>query len=160
VVEPGGKTRRIGWDASLRYEFVKNIFLDVDMNYANPRALETPKEESYLPLAPIFTSTGGITYRKAMGWNGSIRYRLMGDRPANEDNTVIAKGYFIWDAIVNYNAKKWETGLTVQNIFNSKWKETQFDTESRLQSEPLPVSEIHFTPGSPFFMRIYVSIFF
>ncbi len=160
VVEPGGKTRRIGWDASLRYEFVKNIFLDVDMNYANPRALETPKEESYLPLAPIFTSTGGITYRKAMGWNGSIRYRLMGDRPANEDNTVIAKGYFIWDAIVNYNAKKWETGLTVQNIFNSKWKETQFDTESRLQSEPLPVSEIHFTPGSPFFMRVYVSIFF
>ncbi|MGL6266346.1 MAG: TonB-dependent receptor, partial [Chitinophagaceae bacterium] len=51
VVEPGGKSRRIGWDASLRYEFVKNIFLDIDLNYANPRALEVAREESYLPLA-------------------------------------------------------------------------------------------------------------
>ncbi|MGL6266495.1 MAG: TonB-dependent receptor, partial [Chitinophagaceae bacterium] len=114
----------------------------------------------YLPLAPIFTSTGGITYRKAQGLNGSIRYRLMGDRPATEDNSIVATGYFLWDAILNYNAKKWETGITIQNIFNSKWKETQFNTESRLQSEPLPVSEIHFTPGSPFFMRVYISIFF
>ena len=160
VVEPGGQTRRIGWDASMRYEMVKNIFLDVDLNYARPRAIDVPKGENYLPLAPVFTSTGGITYKKAMGWNGSIRYRLMGNRPANEDNSVVAAGHFIWDAIVNYNARKWETGITIQNIFNSKWKETQFDTESRLQSEPAPVSEIHFTPGTPFFMRLYVSIFF
>ena len=160
VVEPGGQTRRIGWDASLRYEMVKNIFIDMDLNYARPRALDAPKGENYLPLAPIFTSTGGVTYRKAQGWNGSIRYRLMSNRPANEDNTIIARGYFIWDAIINYNARKWETGITIQNIFNSKWKETQFNTESRLQSEPLPVSEIHFTAGSPFFMRLYVSIFF
>ena len=160
VVEPGGQTRRFGWDASLRYEMVKNIFVDLDLNYARPRALDAPKGENFLPLAPIFTSTGGITYKKALGWNGSIRYRLMGNRPANEDNSIIAQGHFIWDAIVNYNAKKWETGITIQNIFNSKWRETQFNTESRLQSEPSPVSEIHFTPGTPFFMRVYVSIFF
>jgi len=160
VVEPGGQTRRYGWDASLRYEMVKNIFVDVDLNYARPRAIDAPKGENYLPLAPIFTSTGGITYKKAMGWNGSVRYRFMGDRPANEDNSVVAVGHFIWDAIVNYNARKWESGITIQNIFNSKWKETQFDTESRLQAEPSPVSEIHFTPGTPFFMRVYVSVFF
>jgi len=84
----------------------------------------------------------------------------MSNRPANENNTIIAKEYLIWDAILYYNARKWEIGITIQNIFNSKWKETQFNTESRLQSEPLPVSEIHFTTGSPFFMRLYVSIFF
>jgi hypothetical protein len=160
VVEPGGQTRRTGWDASLRYEMVKSLFIDVDLNHARPRAIDAPKGENYLPLAPIFTSTGGVTYRKSQGWNGSIRYRLMSNRPANENNTVIAKGYLIWDAILNYNARKWEGGITIQNIFNSKWKETQFDTESRLRSEPLPVSEIHFTAGSPFFMRLYVSIFF
>lgn len=160
VVEPGGKTQRIGWDLSLRYEIAKNLYSDLDISINNPRALNTPKAESYLPLAPRFTSVGGFTYRKASGWNGSLRYRYMGDRPANEDNSVVAKGYFVTDAAINYTMKKWEAGFTVQNLFDTKWKETQFDTESRLQNEPTPVSEIHFTPGTPFFARLSFSIFF
>ncbi len=160
VVEPGGKTQRMGWDASLRYEIIPALYADIDLNYTHPKALNVPKAESNLPLAPKFTSTGGVTYRKATGWNGSLRYRLMGDRPANEDNSVIAKGYFICDAAVNYSKKKWEAGISIQNIFNSKWKETQFDTESRLQYENNPVSEIHFTPGTPFFARASVTLFF
>jgi outer membrane cobalamin receptor len=160
VVEPGGKTQRIGWDLSLRYEIAKNLYSDLDISINNPRALNTPKAESYLPLAPRFTSVGGFTYRKASGWNGSLRYRYMGDRPANEDNSVVAKGYLVTDAAINYTMKKWEAGFTVQNLFDTKWKETQFDTESRLQNEPTPVSEIHFTPGTPFFARLSFSIFF
>jgi outer membrane receptor protein involved in Fe transport len=84
----------------------------------------------------------------------------MGDRAANETKSVIAEGYFVADAAVNYTARNWEIGLAVQNIFNTRWKETQFDTESRLASEPEPVSEIHFTPGTPFFARLSLSWFF
>ncbi len=84
----------------------------------------------------------------------------MGDRPANEDNSVVALGYFVTDAAINYTKKKWEAGISVQNLFNTKWKETQFDTESRLQNEPAPVSEIHFTPGTPLFVRLSFNIFF
>jgi hypothetical protein len=160
VVEAGGQTRRIGFDLSARYEVMKNLFADVDVNFANPRALDVVKAESYLPLAPRFTSIGGLTYRKQTGFNGSLRYRYMADRPANEDNSTIAKGYFIADAAINYTTKKWEAGLSIQNVFDAKWKETQFDTESRLQNEPAPVSEIHFTPGTPFFARVSVAVFF
>ncbi len=160
VVEPGGQTRRYGFDLSARYEVVKNLYADLDISIANPRALYVPKAESYLPLAPRFTSVGGLTYRKANGWNGSLRYRFMDNRPANEDNSVIAKGYFVVDAAFNYSAKKWEAGLAVQNLLNTKWKETQFDTESQLQNEVAPVSEIHFTPGSPFFARLSFTVFF
>jgi outer membrane receptor protein involved in Fe transport len=103
---------------------------------------------------------GGLTYRKAQGWNGSLRYRFMDNRPANEDNTVIAKSYFVADAALNYSSKKWETGISVQNLFNTRWKETQFDTESQLQNETSSVSEIHFTPGTPFLVRISFSVFF
>lgn len=84
----------------------------------------------------------------------------MGDRPANEDNSVIAKGYFVIDASLNYTTKKWEAGLAIENLLNTKWKETQFDTESRLYNEVQPVSEIHFTPGAPFFARVSVVWFF
>ncbi|HRF18332.1 MAG TPA: TonB-dependent receptor plug domain-containing protein [Chitinophagaceae bacterium] len=160
VVEPGGKTQRIGWDLSLRYELSKNLYADADFTVTNPRALEVDKAESYLPLAPRFTSVGGITYRKEKGWNGSLRYRYMANRPANEDNSVVAKGYFVTDAAINYTKKNWEAGISIQNLFNTKWKETQFDTESRLQNETDPVSEIHFTPGTPFFARLSFSLFF
>jgi outer membrane receptor protein involved in Fe transport len=84
----------------------------------------------------------------------------MGDRPANEDNSVVAEGYFVADAAINYTKKGWEAGIAIQNLFNTKWKETQFDTESRLQNEPAPVSEIHFTPGTPFFARASLTFYF
>lgn len=154
VVEAGGQTRRTGFDLSARYEVMKSLFADVDVSLANPRALGVEKAESYLPLAPRFTSVGGLTYRKEKGWNGSLRYRYMADRPANENNAVVAKGYFVTDAAINYTKRTWEAGIAIQNLFNTKWKETQFDTESRLKNEPAPVSEIHFTPGTPFFARI------
>jgi outer membrane receptor protein involved in Fe transport len=160
VVEPSGTSRRVGIDVSMRYEIAKNLFADLDLSLANPRAVDLPEKESYLPLAPRFSSVGGLTYRKEYGWNGSLRYRYMAKRPANEDYTVVAKGYFIVDAAVNYTTKKWEAGLSIQNLLDTQWKETQFNTESRLQNEPAPVSEIHFTPGSPFFARLNFTVFF
>jgi outer membrane receptor protein involved in Fe transport len=83
-----------------------------------------------------------------------LRYRYMGDRPAVEDNSVIAKGYFIADAISNYTKAGYTIGLAVENIFDQQWKETQFNTESRLKNEAQPVSEIHFTPGTPLAFKI------
>lgn len=160
VVEEGGKTERMGIDITARYEIYQNWFADFNLSIAKPRSLNFPADENFIPLAPKLVSTGGITYRKQMGFNGSLRYRLMGDRPANEDNSVVAKGYFVWDGTVNYTTKKWELGVSVQNIFNVKWKETQFDTESRLYNEIQPVSEIHFTPGTPFFGKLSYTYFF
>jgi len=160
VVEEGGKTERMGIDITARYEIYKNWFADFNLSIAKPRSLNVPAEENFIPLAPKLVSTGGITYRKEKGFNGSLRYRLMGDRPANEDNSVVAKGYFVWDGTINYTTKKWELGVSVQNIFNVKWKETQFDTESRLYNESQPISEIHFTPGTPFFGKLSYTYFF
>jgi hypothetical protein len=36
---------------------------------------------------------------------------------------------------------------------NSEWNETQFATESRLPDEAVPAEEIHFIPGTPFFLK-------
>jgi outer membrane receptor protein involved in Fe transport len=138
---------------------LKHLFADADLSLARSRAIEGDKTKRFLPLAPRLTSAGGLTFRKDRGWNGSLRYRYMGDRPANTDNTVLARGYCILDAAIHYAGKKWQAGISVQNLFNIRWKETQFDTESRLQHETEPVSEIHFTPGTPFFARLHCTVF-
>ncbi|MDF2191673.1 TonB-dependent receptor [Paraflavitalea sp. CAU 1676] len=160
VVEPSGRSRRYGADLSVRYQPLSWLYADVDFNYAHGRAVDEPKGEDYLPLAPRFTSIGGLTVKTKPGINASLRYRYMGNRPANEDNSVVANGYFITDAFVGYNRERYEIGLAIQNLFDVKWKETQFDTESRLYNEAAPISEIHFTPGTPFFAKLSFTYLF
>jgi hypothetical protein len=160
IVEPSGETRRTGIDFSVRYEISPWLFLDGDLNLTNPRAKNEPEGQDYIPLAPKVSSIGGLTFKMKNGWNGSLRYRYIGDRAANEDNTVVAKGYALADAVVNYTRDKYEFGLSVENILNSKWNEAQFDTESRLADEAEPVSEIHFTPGAPTFLKLKAVFFF
>ncbi len=160
IVEPGGKTRRYGADLSVRYQLLNWLYADVDLNYTRPRALGEEKGSDYIPLAPSFTSIGGLSYRLKSGLNGSLRYRYLSDRPANEDNSVVAEGYFLADAVVNYTRPRYELGISVENLTNASWREAQFDTGSRLQHEASPVSEIHFTPGTPFFARASLSYFF
>ncbi|RYD69118.1 MAG: sel1 repeat family protein, partial [Sphingobacteriales bacterium] len=57
VVEPGGKTQRMGWDASLRYEIIPALYADVDLNYTHPKALNEPKAENNLAIM-YFNGTG------------------------------------------------------------------------------------------------------
>ncbi len=159
VVEPSGRTVRQGLDLSVRYQLTKYLFLDSDFNVTKPRSVEEEIGNNYIPLAPIATSSGGLTYRKTEGLNGSIRYRYMANRPANEDYSLTAKGYFIADAQVNYSKKRYNVGVSILNIFNTIWKETQFATTSRLKNEVEPVEEIHFTAGSPFFARATLTYF-
>ncbi len=155
VVEPSGRTRRMGADFSARYDLFRWLYLDVDVNYTNGRSLDAPSGEDYIPLAPRFTSIGGVTYRNGKKpFSASLRYRHLGDRPANEDGSVTALGYTVFDATMNYTRPRYEFGLQAQNIFNVKWNEAQFDTETRLRNEAQPVSEICFTPGTPFFLKL------
>lgn len=160
VVEPGGETRRRGVDVSLRYQVLPWLFLDTDVNLTDPKANDAPKGEDYIPLAPTFTSIGGLSVKLENGLNASLRYRYIGDRAANEDNSVVANGYFLLDAVVKYTRKSYELSFSAENLLNETWNEAQFDTESRLQYEADPVSEIHFTPGTPFFFKAGISFFF
>ncbi len=160
VVEPSGKTRRYGVDFSARYQLTDWLFLDTDLNWTKPRSKDDPEGENYIPLAPTFTSIGGLTTKFQKGLNASLRYRYVGDRPANEDDTVTALGYFVIDGGMTYTQKKYELGLSVENLFNVDWNEAQFDTESRLFNEKEPISELHYTPGTPFFIKGSVSFFF
>ncbi len=160
VVEPSGKTRRVGLDISWRYQLNQWLFADINMNIAKPRTIEYPKGQNYLALAPGFTSTGGLSWQMKNGLNGSLRYGHMNDRPANENRSVIAKGYTVTDLSFNYTRKQYEIAFSIENVFNVKWNETQFNTESQLKNEPAPVEEIHFTPGVPFLGRLKVAVFF
>ncbi len=160
IIEPSGKSIRQGLDITTRHQFTKHIFANANINFTKPRAVGEAKGMDYIPLAPTLTSTGGLFYKTQRGFNGAINYRYIQNRSANEDYSIIAKGYFLMDASLNYTQSKYEIGLAVENIFNIQWNEAQFATTSRLQSEPAPVTELNFTPGSPFFAKLKLAVFF
>lgn len=157
VVEPGGKTRRQGIDISARYQLGKYLFLNGDFTYTYARAAEEAKGEDRIPLAPRITTAGSINFKHPSGIDAGLKTRYMGNRPANEDNSIVAKGYWITDASIHYQWGHFGFGIVMDNIFNRTWNETQFASTSRLKDEPGPVTEIHFTPGTPFNIRGMIS---
>lgn len=153
IVEPGGKTARKGIDIGARYQITDWLFFNTDATYTHARSIDEENGADYIPLAQVFTLTGGLSIKNLKGFSGSLRARHLGDRPANETNTVKATGYTVTDLSLSYQIKKCSLGVNIDNIFNVRWKETQFLTESRLANESAPVDEIHFTAGTPFNAR-------
>ena len=154
IVEPSGKSERYGIDLGLRYQIADWLFFDSDATFTKAKSLEDIKGQDFIPLAPKVTITGGLSFTNLNKFSGAFRYRYLGDRPANEDNSIIAKGYLVTDFNLNYNFNKnINIGISLENLFDVDWNETQFATESRLQHESNSVEEIHFTPGTPFFAK-------
>lgn len=160
IVEPSGKTQRYGVDFGLRYQLTDWLYANGDINYTYARSAEEPEGQDYIPLSPDLTSSGGLSFRDLGNFSGGISYRFIKDRPANEDNSIVAEGYFITDLNLNYAWKNWTLGLIVENLLDQEWNETQFATESRLLNEPSSFEEIHFTPGTPFYLRGKISVSF
>jgi hypothetical protein len=160
TMNPGGKTRRQGVDLSARYQFNKWLFATVDVNICKARSLEAAKGSNYLPLAVPASGTGGLDFKLANGLNGGLSFRYMKARPANENNSLTAQGYFVSDLTANYTKNKYEIGLEIQNLLDTKWREAQFELESRLRNEPAPVDDISFTAGTPFFAKLKFAVFF
>ncbi len=155
--ESSGETRRIGVDAEIRLQLAKWIWADLDLNLSDGRYLNETAGADYIPLAPRVSSQGGVNFQHPSGLEGSLRYRYIGDRPANEDNSVVALGYFIGNVIVAYRFQGFKVFTQLENVLNTSWNEAQFDTESRLFDEAYPVSELHFTSGNPFNIQLGIS---
>ncbi len=147
--EISGKSRRIGIDIEARAQILSWLWADTDVNLSSGKFVDEPSDANEIPLAPRMTSTGGLTAIHPSGLSANLRYRYIGDRPANEDNSVTAEGHTLVNLGLSYAFGPFKYFATVENLFDVDWNEAQFDTESRLFGEGEPVSEIHFTPGNP-----------
>ena len=153
IVEPGGRTRRMGLDLSGRYQVTDWLYGNADFTYTYARAIDEEVGQDFIPLAPDFTMIAGLNMLHPSGLYGGLNLRHIADRPANEDNSINAEGYTVTDMSLGFRWKRVDLGIDIQNLFDVAWNETQFATESRLMNEFEPVEEIHFTPGTPFFAK-------
>ncbi len=164
-VDDNGPSRRMGVDFSGRVQLTEWLTFDVDLNYSYNRLTKRflgPVADSgyYLPLGPVFSSVGGLTARDKSGVKGRIGYRALGKRPADADYVVTALGYYVMDATIAYERKRWEISLTCENLLNTKWNEAQFQTVTQLRGETEPVNGLCFTAGTPIAFKLGFNFYY
>jgi outer membrane receptor protein involved in Fe transport len=147
--EASRQTRRYGLELGARYRIKNWLFADVDATFTRARFRGTG---GAVPLAPTRTFAAGLSARPTFGNFipfAAVRIKAIADRPATEDESLVAEGFTIVDANAGLRWKNMELAVDAQNVLNSTWREVQFATESRLPYEPTPVTGIHYTPGWP-----------
>lgn len=153
TTEASGATRRFGVELSGRYRISNWLFADAEATFVEPKYRANAGNGDAIALAPTQTFVAGIGARPTFGDFtpfASVRLKSIGDRPAVEDGSLIAQGFTIVDANAGLRWKSVEVGVDIQNLFDAKWREVNFATETRLPYEPAPVTGIHYSPGWPF----------
>ncbi len=132
TTEQRGPTRRWGVDIEARVEVLPWLLFDYDLTYSDPRFRVTGEA---IPLAPTLLMNGGLTAYPIENFSAALRVRFLDDRAANEDRSVIARGYTLIDLLLRYRWRNLEVSFDVLNLADTDWRETQFATDSCLRRE-------------------------
>ena len=62
-----------------------------------------------------------VTWKPEMGWYGETGLTLVGDRYADNANTVILPGYGRWDALAGFRHKEWDVRAALNNISDKRY---------------------------------------
>jgi outer membrane receptor protein involved in Fe transport len=149
TTELSNATHRLGFDAEIRWSVLPWLWADADISASKGTIEDLPAGENFIPLAPTFTASGGISILRDQGFSGALRIRHLNDRPANEDNSIIATGHTLINASLAYTLKRLTFTINGENLLNSEWNEAQFATETRLKGENSSITELCYTPGNP-----------
>jgi len=148
TTEALGPSRREGIEFGAKVQLLD--WLTFTGNFTYTTRAELTDTGGAIPLAPIWTARADLTARLPWGLSSNLEMRYLGDRPANEDRTAVAKGYTQYNFTTRYRHRNFEAFLSVENLLDTRWRESQFSFTSRLPGEPAGgVADIHFTPGTP-----------
>ncbi len=152
-------TMRYGGDINVFINGLRGVKIDFQFHYTYARFTDLAKGVDYVPYVAPITSFGGLKYKVSKHLYGNFRYRYMGDRPLTTDNSFRAKAYFVVESGVAYTTHRFELGLSLENILNTTWNESEFAMASRLKNETQAVMDIHATPGLPRSLKVKFSWF-
>jgi outer membrane receptor protein involved in Fe transport len=146
--EPSDPTQRIGLDLEGSTDVTPWLSVDANVTWAQARFVANAGNAGAVALAPRWMGSGGITAKRGKSFV-ALRGRGIADRPGNEDATLVAEGYLLFDLIAGTRRGAWGLDLTINNLLDAAWREAQFAEESRVAPSAELVEQMHFTPGIP-----------
>lgn len=146
--EPSDATRRFGIDVEGSVDATPWLSLDANVTWAHATFVANRGNGGALALAPRWMGSGGATVHDKTSFV-AVRARGIGDRPGNDDGTLTAQGYLIFDVIAGKQIGSVDLNLTINNALDADWREAQFAEESRVTPASDLVEQMHYTPGMP-----------
>ncbi|WP_420869869.1 TonB-dependent receptor domain-containing protein [Bradyrhizobium septentrionale] len=162
TTEPSRPSRRVGVEWTNQYKLSPWMSLDFDLAYTRARFTDVDPVGNYIPGAPAWVASGGVTFGRETGWFGSLRARYFGPRPLIEDDSVRSLSSFIVNARAGY---KFDNGMRLQldvlNLFNAQTNQIEYYYLSRLPGEPIEgVADRHVHPAEPLAVRLTLAATF
>ncbi len=132
-------TRRYGVELETRFEITPWLAADGDVTFTHSQFSTDRENGGGLALAPKQTWAGGLSARHELGpgvARGGLRFYGIGDRPASDDGTIVAPGFTQVDLHLGYRTRRFDVAFDVGNLLDGNFRSAQFDTVSRLRTDP------------------------
>lgn len=147
-----GPSRSYGYEGKLSLALTRHLSLNGGLTKILNAFYLGGDHRTYVDSAPHFVANAALTLAAWHGWTGSLRmrainhYRLDGDDPS-----IVASGHTVFDMAVTRQIRRGvELNLSLDNLTNRSYYETQNFFVSQVSPTALPVARIHGTPGYPF----------
>ncbi len=146
-----GPTRAYGYEAKASVDLTRHLSLNGGLTKIANAFYRGGDHRVYVDSAPHFVANAALTLAGWHGWSGSLRmrainhYRLDGDDPS-----ILATGHTVLDVgIAKRISHAIELNLSVDNLTNRDYWETQNYFESRVTPAAPVIARIHATPAYP-----------
>ncbi|UYO39647.1 TonB-dependent receptor [Rhodopseudomonas palustris] len=156
TTEPSRPSRRVGVEWTSQYRPLSWLGVDLDVAYTKARFTDFDPAGDFIPGAPAWVASAGITLGEQRGWFGALKGRYFGPRPLIEDDSVHSLSSLVFNARAGY---RFDNGIRLQldvlNLFNAKTNQIEYYYLSRLPGEPLDgINDRHVHPAEPTAVRL------
>ena len=159
-----GPSRSYGWEAKTSVQLTRQVSWNAALTQVTNAFYRGSSPREYVDSAPHSVANSSLTLANFRGWSGSVRYRHISRYLlVNPDDTSVApaapytnsaRTYASGLDVVDFAATKklrggLEWNLSVDNLNNKRYYETQNFFDSRLTPTSPVEARVHGTPGYP-----------
>jgi hypothetical protein len=147
-----GPSRSYGYEVKASAKLTRYLTFNGGLTQVGNSFYRGTSPRIYVDGAPHTVGNAGLTFSGYRGLNASLGYRHIGNyRLDGEDAAIRASGLDVVDLSISKRVRRWvDFNLSIDNVTNKRYFETQNYFESRLCPGDPVVTRIHGTPGYPF----------
>ncbi len=161
-IELKGPSRAYGGEGEVSAQLMPHLTFNAGFTKVGNAFYRGTTPRIYVDSAAHFVSNAGLTLADWQGFSASLRFRHISSyRLDGEDANIRASGLTILDFSLNKRVRRWvDFNMSVDNLTNKRYFETQNFFESRLRPGDPVIARIHATPGYPIVLTIGVTLHF
>ncbi len=169
TTESAGQSRRRGVELTALVWPLEWLYVRGDVAYTDTELDDTNRP---IPQAPRFIAKGAVGVRLG-GFAAELSGRHFGKRYKDEESySPKLHDYTVFDLGARYRWRRFEVGLSVENLFGTDWRSSEFFYASCAPNEVgvdprcpsagggQGIDDFHFTPGNRRNVRGWASVYF